>query len=171
MENKRDENRKFSQYNFLNKKGLSAIVITLIIVGLSLVAVGIVWGVVSNLIQGGTSNVETSAKCMGVMISIDRVVCVDGATNKNCNLTITRTGSETEPLAGVKVRFSNTISGTYGSLIPLEEPIVQLEGKTFTNLDSGILNAADVNYVEVTPYFLDESGKEQICSQVANREF
>jgi hypothetical protein len=172
MENKkRDENKKHFQGNFLNKKGLSAIVITLIIVGLSLVAVGIVWGVVSNLIQGGTSNVEASIKCVNVMIGIDRASCVNGATNKICNVTVSRSGTEQEALGGVKIRFADTVSETYGSLISLEENIVQLEGRTFTSLDSGVPNANEVNLVEVTPYFLDDAGKEQLCTQVSKFEF
>ena len=154
-----------------NKKGLSAIVVTLIIVGLSLVAVGIVWGVVSNLIQGGTSNVEASIKCVNVMIEIDRASCVDGATNKICNVTVSRSGTEQEALGGVKIRFADTVSETYGSLISLEENIVQLEGRTFTSLDSGVPNANEVNLVEVTPYFLDDAGKEQLCTQVSKFEF
>jgi len=171
--NKRDENKKFFNNNFLNKncKGLSAIVITLIIVGLSLVAVGIVWGVVSNLIKGGTSNVETSVKCMNVMIDIDRAVCVNGVTDKMCNITISRSGIGAEPLGGVKFRFVSLTNDTYGSLINREGDILQLEGKQFTNLDSTILNANIIDLVEATPYFLDESGKEQLCSQVATFNF
>ncbi len=36
-----------------NKRGLSAVVIALIIILLSLVAVGVVWVVVKNIISGG----------------------------------------------------------------------------------------------------------------------
>ena len=37
-----------------NKRGLSTIVVTLILIVLSLVAVGVVWVVVSNLLNTGT---------------------------------------------------------------------------------------------------------------------
>ena len=43
-----------------NKRGLSTIVVTLILVVLSLVAVGVVWAVISNLLKTGEQQSTSS---------------------------------------------------------------------------------------------------------------
>jgi hypothetical protein len=48
--------------NYKNKKGLSTIVVTLILIVLSLVAVGIVWGFVNNMLR---KQVSSSEACYG----------------------------------------------------------------------------------------------------------
>ena len=49
-----------------NKKGLSAIVATLMIILLVLIAVGIIWVVVRNVVESGTQNIDIGAKCLEV---------------------------------------------------------------------------------------------------------
>ena len=49
----------------IKKKGLSTIVITLIIILISLVAVGIIWVVVRNVIQTGTEQVALGQFTLG----------------------------------------------------------------------------------------------------------
>jgi hypothetical protein len=73
MNNKRDENKIFFHNNFLNKRGLSAIIITLIIVGLSLVAVGIVWGVVSNLLQSSEEQTTSQYDTLFLDMKVEKV--------------------------------------------------------------------------------------------------
>jgi len=51
-----------------HKKGLSTIVATLVIILLVLVAVGIVWVVVRNVIERGTNQVDINAKCIGAEV-------------------------------------------------------------------------------------------------------
>jgi hypothetical protein len=60
LHSKKGENGKFSQCNFLNKnrKGLSTIVITLILIALSLAAIVLVWSFVSSMIKGQIKNSE-----------------------------------------------------------------------------------------------------------------
>ena len=58
-----------------NKRGLSAIVATLLIILLTLVAVGIIWFAVRNIVQGGADQIEASAKCTAVDISATDASC------------------------------------------------------------------------------------------------
>ncbi|MCK9568098.1 hypothetical protein M0R72_04055 [Candidatus Pacearchaeota archaeon] len=173
MNNKKEENRGFSYCNFLikNHKGLSTIVVTLIIVLLSMVAIGLVWYVVNNLIQSSTEGVETSAKCLNVNIAVKSAVCVNGTTNQTCNVTLSRTGTEDEELGGVKIIFADSVAEvTSSSLIDVPGNILQLVGKKIS-VNSLIANVNTIDLLEVTPYFTDDSGNQQLCSQTTSFEF
>jgi hypothetical protein len=172
--NKKEENKKFSHYNFLSKnnRGLSTIVITLIIVLLSMVAVGLVWFVVNNLLQSGTQGVEVSAKCLNTNIGVKTVVCVNGTTNQICNVTLSRTGTEDDELGGIKIIFADSAAEiASSSLIDVPGNVAQLVGKKISNLDTLVPNANQVDILEVTPYFTDDSGNQQLCSQTTTFEF
>ena len=56
-----------------NKRGLSDIVVTLIIIVLALVAVGIVWAVVSNLLKTGTSQANFQFGTLFLSLTINNV--------------------------------------------------------------------------------------------------
>ena len=154
-----------------NKRGLSDIVITLIIVLLSLVAIGLVWFVVNNLIQSGTAGVETSAKCLNINLEVKQVVCENGTTNQVCNVTISRTGTESSEIGGIKVLFIDKEDDVSGTLIDVSGNIEPLVGKKITNQDTGVANANEVSLVEITPYFTDSSGNQQLCSQTTSFNF
>lgn len=154
-----------------NKRGLSTIVVTLIIILLSLVAVGVVWVVVRNLITGGSQNVEINTKCLSVTVEATKVNCSDGATNKICDVQLMRTGTGSDEIGGVKLVFKNETSGVSSSLINVAGNIEPLVGDKETGLDTGILNAVGVNTVEITVFFQDASGNEQICSETNSFSF
>ncbi len=151
---------------FKDKKGLSAVVITLIIILLSLVSIGILWVVVGKIIGGGTKEIETSSKCLNTRIEITRANCTDGSTNKICDVTLMRTGTENSPIGGVKLVFRNQTSEvSSSSVINILGNIEPLVGKKETGIDTKITNADGVNRVEAIVFFADASGNEQICSQ------
>ncbi len=141
-----------------NKKGLSAIITTLLVVLVVLVAVGIVWAVVRNLVTSGAEGVELSAKCLNVDVSATVVNC---NVPTACNITLTRTGSETDALAGVKLVFRDSVNIESSSVIDQAGDVEKLVGKRITSLDSTV-TAPDS--LEVTPYFTDASGSEQLCA-------
>jgi len=140
-----------------NKKGLSTIVIILIIVLLGLVAAGIIWAVVKGIINVGVGQIDISAKCINVDVKAISVVNVS-ETNYTVILKREVGGDE---IAGVKIIFTNaTIGNNYVHDVPGNmEP---LDIKTESNIGTGIANA---DKVEVVVYFKDESGNEQLCSR------
>jgi len=156
-----------------NKRGLSTIVVTLIIILLSLVAVGIVWVVVRNIVVGGGAGIEIASKCLSVDISASKVACSNGVTNKVCNVTFTRAGTGTggDAIAGVKLIFKNSTSEVSSSLISVEGDIAPLVGKKITGQDSGLTNANGVNSLDVSVFFKDDTGNEQLCPQVNTKIF
>lgn len=155
-----------------NKKGMSTIVVTLIIVLLSIVAIGVVWGVVNGLIQSGSQGVEQNTKCLNINLEVKQISCATGTTNQTCNVTLSRSGSETDDLGGVKLVFideDDEISSA--TLIDIAGTIEPLVGKRITNVDTLVPNNNTVSLIEVTPYFTDESGNQKLCSQTVTFEF
>jgi hypothetical protein len=152
-----------------DKRGLSTIVITLIIILISLVAVGIVWVVVRGVIQGGTAQIDITAKCLGVDISATKVNCSTVGVTKICDVEFTRTGTGSDAIGGVKLVFRNTTAQTSPSgLITVSGNIDPLLSKTQTGIDTTL---ASVNNVQVTPFFTDGSGNDAICSQTNSFTF
>ena len=140
-----------------NKKGLSAIVTTLLVILLVLVAVGIVWGVVSGIFKQGEDTSDVALKCLYTDISATAVDCsAPGA----CDVTFERTGTEDEAIAGVKLVFRDSTDSANSAVIEVAGDIAKLVGKTETDVDSTLV-APDS--VDVTVFFEDGSGNEQLC--------
>src|SRR3990167_792910 len=51
---------------YMDKRGLDAVVTTLLIILLVLVAVGIIWVVVRNVVQQGSEQIDINARCLSV---------------------------------------------------------------------------------------------------------
>lgn len=142
-----------------NKRGLSAIVATLIIILLVLVAVGIIWVVVRNLIQEGAEQVDISTKCMAVDVRAVSVAPIAGEAG-NYSVTLRRTAGG-EAIAGVKiVLFNETVNSGI-----LEFGIALTELQTSTQLIDTGGNVTGADRLEYTVYFEDASGTERLCSQ------
>ncbi len=152
-----------------NQKGLSTIVATLIIILLVLVAVGIIWVVVRNVVQGGTEQIDLSTKCLGVEVIATSAVCgatADGGNDGNCSVTVSR-NSDNNEIGGVKLVFSNE-AGEDNFIHDVSGDMTPLETKTVPNIETGVVNASSV---EVIVYFMDSSGNEQLCTASIPYEF
>jgi flagellin-like protein len=143
-----------------NKKALSGVVTTLIIILLVIVAVGLVWGVIKGLLDEGIAGAESGIKCLDINVYASNAVCnpENGGNNEICNVTLKRSASGDE-ISGVKLVFTNqdkTNSFTqdvFGNIIPLGN-------KNLKNINTGLEN---INLIEVYIYIEDESGKTKIC--------
>ena len=141
----------------MNNRGMSAIVTTVILTALVLVAIGIVWAVISNIIEGGAEDIGISGKCLDVNLAITTATCIDST----CDVSVERKSGE-EVFDGLTFIFSDgTDSGT-----PVNEEgnIEVLASNTITGLEHGLTSPATPTSVDVIVYFLDESGTEQLCS-------
>lgn len=138
-----------------NRKGLSAVVTTLIIILLVLVAVGIIWVVVRNLVESGAEQIDVSTKCIAVDV---RAVSVNEASPGNYTVTLNRK-SGGEDIGGVKVNiFNSTDSSGVMDFIAIPE----LETKTVVIETGGNVTGGD--RIEFTVFFIDASGNEQLCT-------
>jgi hypothetical protein len=153
MNNKRDENKKILHNNFLNKnrKGLSAIIITLIIVGLSLVAVGIVWGVVSNLLQSSEEQTTSQYDTLFLDMKVEKVALEDDGIS----VSVSR-GSGGGTISGVAITISD---GENTKVIKREvSDFEQLEQKTFSITSSEMGDVVFVKSVSVSPLIQNSVG-------------
>lgn len=144
-----------------NKRGLSAIITTLLVVLLVLVAIGIVWGVIRNILQKGAEDVASSTSCLNLDVRATSVNCNNP---ESCIVKLTRSGAESSLLGGVKLVFYSSTENS-GVIDKEDVPalggnVESLVGKTVT-VDSTLDNPIKL---EVTAYFLDDSGKEQLCT-------
>jgi len=146
-----------------NKRGLSTIVTTLIIILLVLAAIAIVWVVISNLVGEKSDEVSFQAKCLSIDVRATAVECSGGS----CDVTLTRGAMGADDVIdGVKLVFSD---GTETSdVIEVSGDIEILGSKTEEDIDSGLSNP---DKVEVTVYFVDDSGNDQICPNPNPFEF
>lgn len=143
-----------------NKKGLSTVVTTLIIVLLVLVAVGIIWGVVNNLLGKSKGTIETSTKCLDLDVKATKVIEVNATSDPGVyNVTLQRSASGDDESIYAKIVLYNA-NGNSG-VIDFSQSLLPLETKTVQITDPSNLTGA--NKVEVTSYYLDDNGNEKLC--------
>jgi len=138
-----------------NKKGLSLVITTLIIVLLVLVAIGIIWVVIRGVIEGGAEQVDVNTKCLDIDVRATAVDCTDGI----CNVTLTRKSGGDE-IGGVMLVFKNANEDS-SDVKDIEGNIGVLSTIIAEDVDSTITVP---NKVEVTVY-LNISKEKKICSQ------
>lgn len=149
-----------------NKKGLSAIIVTVLLIGLTIVAVGVVWAVVNGVLQRGASNTDLSAKCLDIIVTATSVTC--GETPAVCVVRLERTGSRDDAISGVKMVFENAAGDRSASPATYSSPIAQLGNAQATGVVTGINTPTKV---EVTVFFTDASGNTQYCPQPSKFSF
>jgi len=149
-----------------NKKGMSAVVTTLIIILLVIVALGIIWVVVKNVIQGGVEQVDLSTKCREVEVRAVKLVA-NSATSYD--VTLSRTGAGDE-IGGIKIVLANTTSNTYSEPVDFGYALDALETHTSyaINLTNEVTTA---NKMEMTVYFVNDLGETELCPITITEEF
>lgn len=129
-----------------NKKGLSAVITTLLIILLVMVAVGVVWGVISNIVNEGSKQIGTGA--FTIDLEIQKVVLKEGAID----VKIKRNKGQGE-LAKIKFIISN---GEESQTFEKETSMQELGEQIFTIEYTGI-----VKDVSIAPILGSESGEVQ----------
>jgi len=136
----------------MNKKGISAVVATVLIVLLAVVAVVIVWAVLKPALTKTAGQV--SAGCLGVDLSIDSATCSDNSAT----VVVTLTSGKAD-----KVRVVVT-NGT-GSESDTKDAPETLATKTYTLTYS----LTGDKTVRAAPVILLEDGTEKVCENYVER--
>jgi hypothetical protein len=141
----------------LDKRGMSAVVTTVIMIGLVIVAVGIVWAVVMGIIEGETEELDYSQMCVGVNLEIENIDCSAAGT---CAVTIKRSlGSKTDAINGVGITLATDDASDEEEVVPGNIAVSKVATLT-SDLDA---TKADmriyVNKTDGTPYW---------CTQVSS---
>jgi len=149
----------------MKKKGMSAVVQTLLIVLLAIVIIGVVWVVIRNVVEGGKEQVATAQKCREVDLEVRKLLYENGT---NYNLTLHRIGTGDE-IEGVKVTLINTSANTYSELLDFDISLNPLETQTKNLIFTNPVEYA--NKIELTAYFLNEANEEELCPTTITKEF
>ena len=145
----------------VNKRGLSEIVTTLIMVLLGIVIVGVIWAVVSGFVGNARRQVESNTECQESTLAINYASC--GAAS-GCNVTVKReTG--TKPIAGVRI----SAYGPQGAIVSYDFSGDTVIGNTrIVTMNSGnftapFTNALNTTQIEATVY-TNTTGTNFFCT-------
>ncbi len=160
MNNKRGQVGKLSLCNLYskNRRGLSTIVMSLLLILLGLVAVGIFWVVVRNVVQGGAEEVDLGRLTLSLGIES---VKADGG---NIDVMVKRNPGAGQ-ISGIKFIFND---GESSKSIEREISLDELDAKKFTFSQEELedLTYYDITKISIAPIF--KSGKEESVGNVAD---
>jgi hypothetical protein len=140
-----------------NKKGISDVVTTVLIVLLSLVAVAIVWSFLSPLItKSGTQIAQTQA-CLSASLEVSGCNLDTADTIWNYSVTVKRNAG-TANITSIKLIFGKTD----GSTVVKEQPSAPEE--LGTNLYSGVVVGSNAKEVSVAAGIKDAKGAVGYCT-------
>jgi len=135
-----------------DKRGLSAIVATLIIILLVLVAVGIVWVVIRNIITEGAEGIELGRFTFDLSI---KSAYIDGT---NVKVTVRRSPGGGN-LIGVKFIFLNS---TDSIIVNRNIPLTELQERLFSFDSNDVGDISALQEVSVAPIYESSSGTETV---------
>lgn len=138
-----------------NKRGLSAIVLTLIMVSLVIIAVAIVWYVILNVLEGQTETIGVGESCVGIVIKPESLTC-DGTT---CTIVLERSlGSSGDSIDGVGITLSTDIESRDEEIftgdVAATRTVTITTGTVYTNANVRI--------------FLEKEGERNFCPQISS---
>jgi len=150
-----------------NKKGLSGIVTTLIIILLVIAAVSVIWGVVSNLLDSGTGSINKGALCLEIDLNANQVT--GDRLVGDYNVTLERKSGPQDKLAKAAVTFYSDVGNSDPQYLEsdIDNSFDILSVKTLSY--TGVI--ANATSVIVTPYFIDEKSGTRIVCDTTQKEF
>ncbi len=142
----------------LNRKGLSEVVTAIIVILLVLVAVGIIWAVVQNLLNQGSEEAKGGVDCITTQINVESATKV--AVNSYTVSVVRQTGGP-KTIDNLKLVFSD---GTQTEAItPTGTPISidELGRQTFTAVATTKFGTSDAKTVSVAPVI-----NQKVCNPI-----
>ena len=147
---------------FKDKRGLSTIVVTLILIVLSLVAVGVVWVVISNLLNTGTQQANFQFGTLFLNLKIDKVFM---DSNGNLLVTVSR-GTGQGDLKEIDFIVSD---GKNSQVIKKPTTLSELGTSTFTLTPADLNGLSTVSEVDIAPV-INSGGSNQVGSKVDSKK-
>jgi flagellin-like protein len=137
-----------------NKKGVSGVIVALIMILVALVATGVIWVVVRNVTESGRSSIELGAKCLDSVVTVTAATC----TAVSCSVTVKR-DSGTDEVDGIRIVVSDgSNSDSYDTGEDIVTPNIATHTVTLSNA------ATPITSVEASVYFNDDKGTPYPCS-------
>ncbi|VVB79210.1 Uncharacterised protein [uncultured archaeon] len=136
-----------------NKRGLSEAVMTVIMIALVLVAVGVIWVVVQNVISKQANTIDYNQKCFGIDLKPTKLTA--------CAVTLERSSTSSgEAINGTSITISGTTTGT-------EYDYPGNIGTVATSTATGASCPASPASVAIRWYFLDSANVKHYCPAIA----
>jgi hypothetical protein len=164
----------------VSKKGLSAVITTLLIILLVIVALGIVSVVYIRVVENFSKDIESGADCFGVSININSVGCSEVDINSDgnddasdCSVKVERRDSSGK-IGGVKVVFTSTETEENSNEIDFPGDLSSLVATTLDGNDNSEMNGiglTGIDLVTVVPYFGSGSDVKLCTNSKVTREF
>ncbi len=146
-----------------NKRGLSAVVTTLILILLAMVLIGIIWVVIVNIVNQGTENIGIDRFTIDLDIQDAYANPEDGG---NIGVVVKRSSASGD-IAGVRFIF---FDGVASITVDREISLNPLETRTFNFDASGEVAGIGVgDEVTITPLFETSEGKQEAGTQTDSR--
>jgi len=137
----------------MNKRGMSLVVTTLIIILLAIVAVGIVWVVVKNIISKGKEDISLT----GLTLDLEILKASVDEDTRTLSVTVKRKSGEGD-LIGINFVISD---GDNSVVVRKDTTLEELETKTFT-FDLDTLAVGEITSISIASIYETSSGKETI---------
>ena len=131
---------------------------------LSLVAVGVVWVVISNVLSSGTKQVSSGVGQLLINLKLENVKI---ESNGDVSVTVKRNAGQGE-ISGINLIVSD---GTNSQVIKKDATLQELGTQTFTITSSELTDVAFVKDVSIAPFTKDSSGKETVGNAIGKKEF
>ena len=147
----------------VNRKGMSTVIATLIIILLVFVAAAILWVVIRNLVTGGSSQLDLTSKCLDTEVVPTKINLTSPGVYQ---VTVLRNSGDDE-IGGIKIIFTSE-SGDVNYIHDAPGDIENLRLKTETVTVQDVTNP---DKIEVVVYFNDKSGNQQMCQGGSSLEF
>lgn len=142
-----------------NKRGLSTIVVTLIILVITLVSVGILYAIYTNILNQNKGQVDIQSKCLNAPINVVSATCVAGPT---CTIYLEKGLTASTVPDQVKFSFidkNGLVSDEKTNSWSTSAITITDIKKSTNNLDS------DITTVRVVPQF-NVGGNYQDCAMI-----
>ncbi|MFQ5531090.1 MAG: LamG-like jellyroll fold domain-containing protein [Candidatus Nanoarchaeia archaeon] len=140
----------------MEKRGLSTVITSLILILLVLVAIGVVWIVVKNIMEKQSDEVS-----LGKLLIDAKIEAAQVDTNGAATVTIKRNPGQGE-IAGMNFIFSD---GTNTLLIERTTSILELGTQEFTFSSTELSSLGTINEVSIYPIIKSNSGKNTILNK------
>lgn len=138
-----------------NKRGLSDVVTTVVIIALALVAITVVWVVVQNLISSNTDSINLQRDCLDINLDFQLV----SNTSSNYTISVKRTFGSVA-IGGIRIIVYNSSDSE--------------EEKHESNLVIGQMTSKTINIINATEYtvipYFKSNGKDLDCSNIVRKK-
>jgi Tfp pilus assembly protein FimT len=141
-----------------NRKGLSDVVTTVLIILLVLAAVALIWGFLMPFFRGSGNQITSATSCLNLQMEVASCKNVSSGTNENYNITYRWTGGSDLTLDSAKV----FIYDTDGSNKAVVAPKVDFLSSNTVNISASVKAGRTASVVGVIK---NADGTTAACSE------